>query len=107
MKKLSILAGLVFCNLAGCESTRYAPPVVTSQMAWVGGGQHADLMMLHEGQRLFVSRCIECHTLPPVTSHTAVEWPRLIDEMAGRASLKPSERNAVLAYILAARAQTK
>lgn len=85
----------------------FTPPAVTSQMANVGGAQHVDLATLREGRALFVSRCIECHTLPSVASHTAGEWPRLIDEMAGRASLEPSERNAVLAYILAARAQTK
>jgi hypothetical protein len=99
----------IVCLFAGCELISYAPPPpVTSQMmAKVGTKQHVDLATLREGRSLFVSRCIECHTLPPVASHTAVEWPRLIDEMAGRASLKPSERNAVLAYILAARVQTK
>jgi len=102
MKKLTLFAG---CLLIGCESTSHAPPPVTSQMTKVGTKQHVDLAALRDGRRLFVSRCIECHTLPAVTSHTASEWPRLIDEMAGRANLKPTERNAVLAYILAARAQ--
>lgn len=102
MKKLILFAG---CLLIGCESTSHAPPPVTSQMAKVGTKQHVDLAELRDGRRLFVSRCIECHTLPAVTSHTASEWPRLIDEMAGRANLKPAERNVLLAYILAARAQ--
>ena len=93
------------CLLVGCESTSYTPPPVTSQMAKVGANQHVDLATLREGRILFVSRCIECHTLPAVTSHTAAEWPRLIDEMAGRANLKPADRSVVLAYILAARAQ--
>jgi mono/diheme cytochrome c family protein len=104
---LAILTGAVFVfgNFSGCQLTNFAPPPVTSQMANARVPQHIDLAMLREGRRLFVSRCIECHTLPSVASHTAAEWPRLIDEMAGRANLKPAERNAVLAYILAARAQ--
>ena len=105
MSKSSVLFFILFCSFAGCESSRYVPPPVTAQMATVGPGQRASLMTLREGRMLFVSRCIECHTLPAVTRHTAAEWPRLIDEMAGRASLNPAERNAVLAYILAARSQ--
>ena len=100
----SLFAALL-CLLAGCESTSYTPPVVTPQMARARKGQHRDLTVLREGRTLFVSRCIECHTLPAVSKHTAAEWPALIDEMAGRANLKPEQRVAVLAYILAARGQ--
>ena len=103
-KSWSIFASLV-ALLVGCESTGYVPPPVTSQMAKVGANQHVDLAALREGRTLFVSRCIECHTLPTISAHSAAEWPRLVDEMAGRANLKPGERNAVLAYILAAHSQ--
>ena len=100
----SLFAALL-CLLAGCESIGNQPPPVTAEFAKVGARQHVDLATLREGRALFVSRCIECHTLPAVTKHTAAEWPALIDEMAGRANLKPAERVAVLAYILAARTQ--
>jgi mono/diheme cytochrome c family protein len=99
MKKLILFA---VCLLAGCQSASYAPPVTSQMMAKVGTKQHVDLATLREGRTLFVSRCIECHTLPAVSAHPATEWPRLIDEMAGRANLKSAERNAVLAYVLAA-----
>jgi predicted lipoprotein with Yx(FWY)xxD motif len=95
---LSILIVL----LLGCESTRYAPPPVTAQMAKTGD---VDLAKLREGRTLYVSRCIECHALPSVAQHTAAQWPRLIDEMADRANLNTSERNALVAYIVAARSQ--
>jgi mono/diheme cytochrome c family protein len=100
VKKLILFA---VCLLVGCESTSYMPPMVTSNMAKVGLTQHVDLATLREGRTLFVSRCIECHTLPAVSAHAATEWPGLIDEMARRTNLKPAERDAVLAYILAAR----
>ena len=111
----SLFAALL-CLLAGCESTGNQPPPVTAEFAKVGARQHVrhgtnpsdwriDLAMLREGRTLFVSRCIECHTLPAVPKHTAAEWPALIDEMAGRANLKPEQRVAVLAYILGARGQ--
>jgi mono/diheme cytochrome c family protein len=113
MKKLSIfgqqqgaaasLFAALVCLLAGCESTSNQSPPVTAQFARAGARQNVDLAMLREGRALFVSRCIECHTLPTVGKHTAAEWPALIDEMAGRANLKPEQRGAVLTYILAAR----
>jgi cytochrome c5 len=104
MKRCSICALIAVCVLLGCESTRYAPPSVTAEMAMIG---HRDVAQLRRGRTLFVSRCIECHALPSVAAHTAAEWPRLIDEMADRANLKPAEREALVAYIIAARGQVR
>jgi mono/diheme cytochrome c family protein len=114
------------CLLVSCESTNFAPPPVTSQMAIIGAQQHvrhgtnpsdsppdesvqsADWRMhavtLREGRALFVSRCIECHTLPVVSRYRAAVWPTLVDKMSGRANLKPAERESLVAYLLAARA---
>ncbi len=107
MKRLVIFAIGLAClvDFNSCGTTSFAPPPVTPELARTGKSQHRDIAMLREGRTLFVSRCIECHTLPAVSQHSAREWPRLIDEMAGRASLKPAEREAVLAYILAVRTQ--
>src|SRR5207245_11417737 len=92
-------------DLSRCGTTTYTRPPVRPELAQTGNGQHVDIAMVREGRALFVHRSIELHTLPAVSSHSAQQWPRLIDEMAGRASLKPAERKAVLAYILAARTQ--
>ena len=48
-------------------------------------------------------RCIECHTLPPLWHYAVEDWPNIINSMAHRASLKPAERDAIVAYILAVR----
>ena len=53
---------------------------------------------------LFVHRCIECHTLPPIWKYSRDDWPKIVNDMSHRASLKPQEREAVIAYILAVRA---
>ena len=116
MKKLSIfsqeqgaaasLFAALLCLLTSCESTGNQPPPVIAEFAKIDArpaSLRTSLAMLREGRTLFVSRCIECHTLPAVGKHTAAEWPALIDGMAGRANLKPEQRGAVLAYILAAR----
>ena len=80
---------------------------MTYEVVHAGARAHVDESTLREGRTLFVSRCIECHTLPLVSRYDAVAWPWLVDDMAARASLKPAEREAVVAYILAVRAQTK
>jgi mono/diheme cytochrome c family protein len=72
-------------------------------MARTGAKQDVDLAALREGRRLFVSRCIECHTLPPYWHYSASEWPKIVDSMAHRASLKNAQRDDIVAYLLAAR----
>lgn len=99
--KMSILFVLA-CVLASCQLTNYVPPV-TPQMATARKGQSVNLAMLHEGRTLFAHRCIECHTLPVVWRYSSKDWPDIVDSMSKRASLKPAEREAIIAYILAVR----
>jgi hypothetical protein len=101
MKKMSIFVVLA-CLLVSCESTNYVPPV-TSQMTIAKKGQHVGLATLREGRRLFVHRCIECHTLPLLWRYSTEDWPGIVESMSHRASLKPAEREAIVAYILAVR----
>ena len=93
---------LVFL-LAGCEST--VPPTVTPQMVAQRPKLNLTIVQLEHGRRLFASRCIECHVLPAVNAHHQSEWPCLVDWMAKRASLKPEERDAMVAYLVAARTE--
>jgi hypothetical protein len=91
----------VACLLA-CESANYVPPV-TPQMAAATKGRYADVGTLREGRRLLVRRCIECHTLPPLWHYRTEDWPNIVNSMSHRATLKPAERDAIVAYILAVR----
>jgi len=90
MKKLLLLC-LVF---AGCETANYAPPVRATS---------SDAPKLDRGRTLFAHRCIECHTLPAVWKYSRDDWPNIVNDMSHRASLKLPERDAIVAYILAAR----
>ena len=98
---MSILFVLA-CVLASCQLTNYVPPV-TPQMATARKGESVNLAMLHEGRTLFAHRCIECHTLPVVWRYSSKDWPDIVDSMSKRASLKPAEREAIIAYIIAVR----
>ena len=92
-----------FVLLVSCQSNfNNVPPPVTQNMT-KHGGNLATVERLDEGRRLFASRCIECHVLPPISKYTADRWPRIVHWMGPRASLKPAEHEAILAYILAVR----
>lgn len=108
MKKQSVCVALIAWLFWGCQSDSFAPPPpVTSQMVAASGRakSHANAAMLGEGRKLFVHRCIECHTLPSVWHYRTDEWPGIVSSMSHRASLKPAEREAIVAYILAVRSQ--
>src|SRR5437660_6441743 len=91
-------------QLASCETTNYVPPVTPQMTAANSRRQDVDLVRLRQGRTLFVHRCIECHTLPPLWHYTSKDWTEIVNSMSHRASLKPAERDAVIAYILAVRA---
>ena len=92
---------LVFCIVVfvGCETANYAP--------MVSAPRKAEATKLGRGRDLFVHRCIECHTLPAVWKYSREEWPQIVDDMSHRASLKPEDRDTVIAYILAARGRER
>jgi hypothetical protein len=89
---------------AACETANYVPPVAPEMTASPHGKRGAEVATLERGRSLFVHRCIECHTLPPIWKYSNEDWPKVVDDMSHRANLKPQDRDAVIAYILAARA---
>ncbi len=108
MKRFSILLGAlsgVLVAVTACTDLDFAPPAVTQELARTSGNKGVTVGQLEAGRRFFVSRCIECHTLPVASRFTESEWPCIVYEMGNRAALKPTEREAVLAYILAIRGQ--
>jgi cytochrome c2 len=92
MRKLFLVC-LLFVS---CETSNYAPQVTSRK-------HDVDLAKLDRGRQLFVHRCIECHTLPGIWKYSREDWPKIVNDMSHRASLKPADREAVIAYILAAR----
>src|SRR6266849_150725 len=89
-----VILALILCLTVGCETANYAPSVrSTSKTA----------AQLERGRTLFVHRCIECHTLPAIWKYSREDWPKIVNDMSHRASLKPQDREAVIAYILAVR----
>ena len=78
------------------------PPEVSPALIANARPDHVDAEQLQNGHRLFVSRCLECHTLPPVTKYSRDEWPYLVSRMSNRANLSASDQSAIIAYLRAA-----
>ncbi|HWY40005.1 MAG TPA: cytochrome c [Chthoniobacterales bacterium] len=100
---LSLLVALSV--LVSCETSNYVPPVTLAMTATgsrVKGSVNS--ATLERGRTLFAHRCIECHTLPAMWKYSREDWPKIVNDMSHRASLKPAERDAIVAYILAVRA---
>jgi cytochrome c5 len=89
----------------GCQAATVNPAPLTAEVIRTGHRMRVSETTLREGRRLFVSRCIECHTLPVAWNYTDSEWPRILRNMAHRSSLKNGDEQAILAYINAIRTQ--
>jgi len=101
----TLATAIALCFLFSCETANYAPPVGPAMIKSTSRtNRNVDVVVLDRGRQLFVHRCIECHTLPPMWKYSKEDWPQIVDDMSHRASLKPEDREAVIAYILTARA---
>ena len=100
----TVLLGWIWlftCFACGCQAAPYyVPPLATTEMA---RRQDVDLAILQRGRVLFAYRCIQCHTAPSVWHYRMEDWPGIVNSMAHRASLKPAERAAIIAYVRAVR----
>ncbi|MFL6515511.1 MAG: hypothetical protein ACJ8M1_10865 [Chthoniobacterales bacterium] len=96
----------IACLMAGCQSgPNNAAPPVTPALTSLSSDSARNTATLERGRHLFVSRCVECHVLPAIRRYPEDRWPRIVNWMADRAGLKPPDREAMTAYIIAAHRQ--
>ena len=51
-------------------------------------------------EKLFRSKCRNCHVLPNVGSMKAEDWATTIEKHESRTNLKPSEKEEILQYLI-------
>jgi cytochrome c553 len=88
---------------AGCASLQERAPEISVAIANTGAKHGAGIEQLAAGRKILVTRCTECHAPRIVRNYPADEWPMLVDKMAPRAKLSASQKNDLLAYLLAVR----
>jgi hypothetical protein len=96
-----VVSAIVTLFIVSCANLA-SPPAITPALIANARPDHASAKELATGRNLFVSRCLECHTLPSVTKHSPNEWPHLVSRMSGRANLSASDQSAIIAYLRAA-----
>ena len=96
-----VVSAIIILFIVSCANFA-PPPAITPALIANARPDHASANDLATGRNLFVSRCLECHTLPSVTKHSSDEWPTLVSRMSGRANLSPSDQSAIIAYLRAA-----
>jgi mono/diheme cytochrome c family protein len=83
--------------LVGCVTIKETvPPVATLAVRGKNTGQ------LETGRSLYLQKCAGCHVAATVREHPASDWPDIIGIMSKKAKLSPADKQAVLAYVLAA-----
>jgi hypothetical protein len=106
--RLPLLMVVISLFLAACATGDFAPPPAVSPSLIASARlDRLSAQELSMGHEVFVSRCLECHTLPSVGKYSSAEWPHLVARMAGRANLTASDQRAVTGYLRAASATTK
>jgi len=96
-----IVSVIIILFIVSCANFA-PPPEVSPALIANARPDHVEAEQLQNGHRLFVSRCLECHTLPPVTKYSRDEWPYLVSRMSTRANLSGSDQSAIIAYLRAA-----
>ncbi len=96
-----VVSAIITLFIVSCANFA-PPPAITPALIANARPDHASANDLATGRKLFVSRCLECHTLPSVTKHSPDEWPTLVSRMSGRANLSASDQCAIIAYLRAA-----
>ena len=61
---------------------------------------------LNEGFNLYTTgACINCHKAKNISRHPVSEWKPIIDDMAEKAQLNPSQKEAVYRYVIGIKAR--
>lgn len=64
----------------------------------LGANDNAKEMMV-KGEEIYRTKCTRCHGVPETSAYSSNRWDRIINEMAPKARLDVTEKNAVLMYV--------
>jgi hypothetical protein len=93
---------------AGCfpKAAAVPPPLSAEGVTWASTrwpGTSAGT--LAAGREHFVAKCNGCHSYPDLVAIPEARWPDIVQRMAHKAGLAEVEREAVLRFVVAARAE--
>lgn len=96
----AVFVTVMLLSLVGCLSLEEMAPSVDQQVLAVAGG--ADVASLERGRRIYLGKCIKCHSVVPIGEYSLAEWNEIIPDMSEETNLSADEQVDLRAYILAA-----
>jgi hypothetical protein len=90
----SIIVMVAVGGGAGCARQ---PPMATAADAQRG---NVELAELHEGRKLLIRKCTNCHRAPIPDEYEAAEWPQKVQEMAERSSIDGAQQQLIEKYLV-------
>lgn len=109
MKKVVLIAALAICAsvLYQCKSTQKTAAATPTPENTLAAAQKrwpdATAQQIAEGQTIYTTKCIRCHSAKSVDSEPEEEWGPIMDRMAPKAKLTAQENENVKRYVLATR----
>jgi mono/diheme cytochrome c family protein len=101
---LSGLSAVCLALLGGCQAGPNVAFPTAQTLSGATAGQGGDISTLERGRKIYTTSCTECHVARTIAHYSPAQWQHYVGIMAPRAGLKPSDRAALEAYLLAARA---
>jgi hypothetical protein len=105
-----VMLGLAVAAFSACYPKAGPPPEApsASAVAWASARwPGATAESLAHGRQLFVSKCNACHESPDVAAIADDRWPGIVKSMGNKAHLTADERETLLHFVLASRAEQK
>jgi len=105
-------AGLIFLFVftIGCKSTKTASQsdksetttTINDALMIAAQNRYSGITAaeITEGQRLYYSKCGNCHGLPEITSESDAKWPKIMDWMAPKAGMDEAQKKKTLQFVL-------
>ncbi len=88
---------------SSCETSSRSAFPTAQTIVRSSAARGTDLATLTQGRRIFTTSCTECHVARPIAGYSVAQWRHNVSVMAPRARLKPGDRAALEAYLVAAR----
>jgi hypothetical protein len=68
---------------------------------------NATMETLKQGHDLYYGTCTKCHGAKDITSRSEERWPGILDNMAKKAGITDTEKEAVLNYVMGVKLAAK
>ena len=102
--KITLLVSGLFATMIAVSCAHKATPVSTKANEPNVQPSNAAVIdnvkeMMVKGEEIYRTKCTRCHGVPETSAYSSNRWDRIINEMAPKARLDVTEKNAVLMYV--------